>query len=343
MHYRRLGRTGLKVSEVCLGTMTFGAAGWGSDTAQSDAVFNFALDAGINFYDVANSYADGQSETILGRIMKGKRDKLIIATKVFNPMGTDINDSGTSRAHIMRSVEDSLRRLQIDHIDLYLIHHVDRETPTEERLRALDDLVHQGKVRYIGCSNEYAWRLCDALWLSEVKNLARYEALQPQYNLLTRDIEEEILPVCREKGVGVYVWGPLASGYLTGKYKPDEPLPEDSRLAQGGGTSIDRYLTPRIQKIVETLQDVAGGLGKSMAQVALRWILEQEGITSVIVGARKVEQLRDNIGCSDWSLPADALTQLNEVSAPPVRYPDSMELNIHERRANAVDMPTLDA
>ena len=343
MNYRRLGRTGLKVSEVCLGTMTFGAAGWGNNEAESDAIFNFALDAGINFYDVANSYAEGESETILGRIMKGKRDKLIIATKVFNPMGTDINDSGTSRVHIMRSVEDSLRRLQIDHIDLYLIHHVDRETPTEERLRALDDLVHQGKVRYIGCSNEYAWRLCDALWISEMNNLARYEALQPQYNLLTRDIEEEILPVCRDKGVGVYVWGPLASGYLTGKYKVGEPPPEDSRFARRAESSMDRYLDPRIQKILEAVQDVAQELGKSMAQVALRWILEQEGITSVIVGSTKVEQLRDNIGCSGWSLPADALARLNEASAPPVRYPDSMELNIHERRANAVDMPTLEA
>ncbi len=343
MHYRRLGRTGLKVSEFCLGTMTFGQPDWGNDEAQSDAIFNAALDAGVNFYDTANSYADSQSEIILGRIMKRKRDKLIIATKVFNPMGTDINDSGTSRVHIMRAVEDSLRRLQTDYIDLYLIHHVDRETPTEERLRALDDLAHQGKVRYIGCSNEYAWRLCDALWISEVKNLARYETLQPQYNLLTRDIEEEILPLCREKGVGVYVWGPLAGGYLTGKYKPGKPLPEDSRFARRTESSIDCYAGPRVQEIVEMLRDVAQGLGRSMAQVALRWILEQEGITSVIVGATKVEQLRDNIGCSGWSLPDDALTRLNEVSAPLMRYPDSMELNIHERRANVVDMPTLGA
>jgi len=341
MHYRRFGRTGLKVSEVCVGTMTFGMPGWGIDEECSREIFNLTLDAGINFFDTANSYANGQSETILGKLIKGKRRDLIIATKVFNPMGPDINDSGTSRAHIMKSVEDSLKRLQIDYIDLYQIHHVDRETPTEERLRALDDLVHQGKVRYIGCSNEYAWRLCDALWLSEVKNLSRYESLQPQYNLLTRDIEEEILPLCREKQVGVIVWGPLAGGYLTGKYKPGEPPPEGTRFGQRTDASMERFSTPRVQHILETLRDVAQRLGKGMAQVALRWVLEQEGITSVIVGATKAEQMRDNIGCSGWNLPAELLARLNEASALPPRYPHSMEGNIHERRANAVRMPAL--
>jgi aryl-alcohol dehydrogenase-like predicted oxidoreductase len=273
--------------------------------------------------------------------MKRKRDKLIIATKVFNPMGTDINDSGTSRVHIMRAVEDSLRRLQTDYIDLYLIHHVDRETPTEERLRALDDLAHQGKVRYIGCSNEYAWGLCDALWISELRNLSRYENLQSLYNLLTRDIEDEILPLCRAKGVGVTVWSPLAAGYLTGKYKPDEPPPADTRLGQTSSAGTG-FFAPQEREILETLRDVAQRLGKSMAQVALRWILEQEGITSVIVGTRKVEQLRDNLGCSGWSIPADLLAALNEVSQCPLRYPRAMEVTMRERRADAVRMLTLD-
>lgn len=341
MHYRRLGTTGLKVSDFCLGTMTFGMPDWGINEEKSRGIFNWALDAGVNFFDTANSYANGESETIFGKLINGKRDKLIIGTKVFNPMGSDINDSGTSRAHIMKAVEESLKRLQTDYIDLYQIHHVDRETTTEERLRALDDLVHQGKVRYIGCSNEYAWRLCNALWISEVKNLSRYESLQPQYNLLTRDIEEEILPLCCEKGVGVIVWGPLAAGILTGKYTPGAPPPADSRFAQRAETSVEGLFTPRTAEIVQTLYHIAESLGKSMAQVALRWVLEQEGITSVIVGATKVEQLRDNLGCSGWNLPADLLSKLNKVSELAPRYPHTMEANIHERRENAVDMPSL--
>jgi aryl-alcohol dehydrogenase-like predicted oxidoreductase len=340
MEYRRLGRTGLKVSEVCLGTMTFGMDGWGIDEEHSEQIIDLALEAGVNFIDTANSYAESRSETILGQALKGRRDKLILATKVFNPMGTDINDSGTSRAHIMRAIEDSLKRLQTDYIDLYQIHHVDRETPTEERLRALDDLVHQGKVRYIGCSNEYAWRLCDALWLSEVKNLARYESLQSLYNLMTRDLDEEILPLCVEKGVGVIVWSPLAAGYLTGKYKPGEPPPSDTRFGKTN-SSMRRYFPAQEAEILETLREVADSVGKSMAQTALRWTLEQEGITSVIVGATKVEQLLDNIGCSGWHLPAELLNKLNNVSACPPRYPHLMEANMHERRSDAVEMPSL--
>jgi aryl-alcohol dehydrogenase-like predicted oxidoreductase len=340
MEYRRLGRTGLKVSEVCAGTMTFGRSDWGIDEKQSGELVDLAIDAGVNFFDTANSYSEGESETILGKLVRGRRDKLILATKVFNPMGTDINDSGTSRVHIMKAVEDSLSRLQTDYIDLYYIHHVDRETPTEERLRALDDLVRQGKVRYIACSNEYAWRLCDALWVSEVKNLNRYECVQSLYNLLTRDIEEEILPLCIEKQVGVTVWSPLAAGYLTGKYKPGTAPPENTRFGQTN-SSMRRYFPPQEAEVIETLREVADNLDKSMAQIALRWILEQAGITSVIVGATKVEQLKDNLGCSGWHLPAELLAKLNEVSECTSRYPHSMQANMHERRSDAVQMPSL--
>ena len=342
MQYRRLGKTGLKVSEVCLGTMTFGMPGWGTDGARAKEIVEVALDAGVNFFDTANSYAEGRSEEILGRLIHRRRDKLIIATKVFNPMGSDINDSGTSRWQIMRAVEESLRRLQSDTIDLYQIHHVDHETPTEERLRALDDLVRQGKVRYIGVSNEYAWRLCDALWISQTRNLARYESLQPHYNLLTRDIEEEILPLCREKGLGVIVWGPLAAGYLTGKYRPGESPPENTRFGQTN-SMMCRYFSGQADKVVAAVRELAGGLGKSMSQVALRWVLDQDGITSVIVGANGAEQMRDNLGSSGWALPAAALARLNEVSAIAPRYPHSMEANMHERRASAVKMPSLDS
>ena len=342
MEYRHLGRTGLKVSEVCLGTMTFGTNDWGIDENRSREIFNLAVEAGINFFDTANSYADGRSEQILGKLIKekGSRDKLVVATKVFNPIGSDINDSGTSRWHIISEIENSLKRLQTDYIDLYQVHHVDRETPTEERLRALDDLIHQGKVRYIGCSNEYAWRLCDALWISETKNFARYESLQPKYNLLTRDIEEEILPLCKEKEIGVVVWGPLAAGYLTGKYKPNQSPPKGSRLNYTQAT-MDDFLKPRIQHTVEMLDRIAKDLGKSMAEVALRWVLDQDTITSVIVGATKVGQIQSNIGCSGWELEKDLMLQLNEVSSVPLRYPHSMEKDMHLRRSDAVDMPIL--
>ena len=340
MEYRRLGRTGLKVSEVCLGTMTFGTNNWGIDENQSREIFGLAVEAGVNFFDTANSYADGRSEQILGKLIKerGNRDKLIVATKVFNPVGSDINDSGTSRWHIISEIENSLQRLQTDYIDLYQVHHVDRETPTEERLRALDDLVHQGKVRYIGCSNEYAWRLCDALWISETKNLARYESLQPKYNLLTREIEEEILPLCKEKEIGVIVWGPLAAGYLTGKYRPNQSPPKGSRLDYTQAT-MDGFLEARTQNTIGLLGGIAKDLGKSMAEVALRWILAQDTITSVIVGATKVEQIQSNVGCSGWELEKDLVLQLNEVSSVSPRYPHSMEKDMHLRRASAVNMP----
>ena len=342
MKYLRLGRTGLKVSRFCLGTMTFGNTEWGIDQDQSRQIYRLSLEAGVNFIDTANSYADGRSEEILGQLVKetGNRDQLVLATKVFNPMGTDINDSGTSCWHIMKEVENSLRRLQTDYIDLYQIHHVDRETTTEERLYALDDLVRQGKVRYIGVSNEYAWRLCDALWISEVKNLARYESLQPQYNLIVRDIEEEILPLCHEKELGVIVWGPMAAGLLSGKYDPDQPPPAGSRFANMS-PSPDQYANDRVRAILRTLRQVSEDLDQSMAAVALRWVLDQPTVTSVIVGATSPQQLESNLNCLGWRLSEDHLQQLNQASGQPARYPHTMEGNIHLRRADAVRMPSL--
>ena len=339
MEYRRLGRTGLKISEVCLGTMTFGTPEWGITEEKAKSIVDLALEAGVNTFDTANSYADGRSEEMLGRLLKNRRDKLIVATKVFNPMGRDINDSGTSRWHIMRSAEESLQRLQTDYIDLYQIHHVDREATNEERLRALDDLVRQGKVRYIGVSNEYAWRLCDALWISELHHLTRYESLQPQYNLLTRDIEEEVLPLCQEKRLGVIVWGPLAGGYLTGKYQPGAAPPPQTRFGKTD-SMMQRFFAPQSDKIVASLRSIADRLGRSMAHVALRWVLDQCAITSVIVGATSAEQMHDNLGCTGWTLPVDQLAELDKVSTLPPRYPHSMEAGMHERRANAVRMPS---
>ena len=205
MEYRRLGHCGLKVSEICLGTMTFGH---GADEGEAKRMVDLALDTGVNFFDSANSYGEGHAEVFLGRALKDKRRDAVVATKFFNPMGPGPNDSGMSRVHIMNAVEDSLKRLQMDYVDIYYIHHVDVQTPLEEMLRALDDLVHQGKVRYTACSNYQAWRLCEALWISASKNLTRFVCYQPQYSLVVRDIEQEIMPLCQHKGLGVVVWSP---------------------------------------------------------------------------------------------------------------------------------------
>jgi aryl-alcohol dehydrogenase-like predicted oxidoreductase len=339
MEYRRMGRTGLKVSEICLGTMTFGH---GTDRAEAKRIVDLSIDAGVNFFDTANGYSNGESETILGGIMKGRRQDQIIATKVFNPMGKGPNDSGMSRAHIMRAVEESLTRLQTDYLDIYYIHHVDTQTSLEEALRALDDLVHQGKVRYIACSNFEAWRLMEALWISESKNLARFECLQPQYSLVVRDIEEEIIPVCELKGVGVVVWSPLAGGFLTGKYKPGENKLEGSRSAEGWAFP-ERYFASNSDESLTVLLDVAKELDRTPAQVATRWVLEQPAITSAIIGARTLAQAEDNLRAGGWQLPKEAKDQLDQVSALSPRYPKSMEANMHERRNSAVKMPSLQA
>ena len=234
MNYRRLGRTGLKVSEICLGTMTFGH---NTDEPEATRIVDLAIDAGINFFDTANSYAGSASETILGKALRGRRGNAVVATKFFNPMGGDVNSSGTSRFHLMHAVEDSLRRLQVDYIDIYYIHHVDAQTPLDETLRALDDLVREGKVRYTACSNFEAWRLMEAMWLSDHKGWERFAAYQPQYSLVVRDIEQEIIPICQLKGIGVVVWSPLAGGFLTGKYSPGQRTLRGTRSEGGMGLS----------------------------------------------------------------------------------------------------------
>ena len=338
MEYRRMGRTGLKVSEICLGTMTFGKS---TDAEEAGNIVQLALDAGINFFDTADGYADGASEIMLGNALQGRRRDAVIASKFFNPMGPGPNDSGMSRLHIMHAVEDSLQRLQTDYIDIYYIHHVDTQTPLDEMLRALDDLVHQGKVRYIACSNYEAWRLLEAIWISDHNGLHRFACYQPQYNLLTRDIEQEIIPVCRLKGVGVVVWGPLAFGYLTGKYTPGQRRLDGTRSAESW-VFPTQYWADNADESLGVLLDVAQELDRPPAQVAIRWVLEQPQITAAIVGARTVDQARQNCGAGGWRLPADALARLNAVSQLPHRYPRAMEENMHERRNSAVNMPNLE-
>jgi len=261
-----------------------------------------------------------------------------VATKFFNPMGPGPNDSGMSRVRIMRAIEDSLTRLQMDHVDLYYIHHVDAQTPVEEMLRALDDLVHQGKVRYIACSNYQAWRLMDALWVSEARNLARFECYQPQYSLVVRDIEQELVPLCRAKGLGVVVWSPLAGGFLTGKYRPGERQVAGTRSEESWAYP-QRFFAANADQTLAALLDVAQGLGHSPAQVAVRWVLDQPAVTAAIVGARSAAQLTDSLGAAQWQLQPGDRRRLDEVSRLPDRYPESMEKNMHERRDEAVDMP----
>jgi aryl-alcohol dehydrogenase-like predicted oxidoreductase len=337
MEYRNMGRSGLKVSAICLGTMTFGH---GTDQAEATRIVDLAFSAGVNFFDTANTYGNGDSEVLLGNALKGRRREAIVATKFFNPTGPGINDSGMSRVHIMQAIEDSLRRLQMDYVDIYYIHHVDVQTPLEEMLRALDDLVHQGKVRYIACSNYEAWRIMEALWISETKGLARFECYQPQYSLVVRDIEEEIIPVCRMKGLGVVVWSPLGGGFLTGKYQPGERIVAGARSEEGWAYP-QRYFAANADETLAELLQVAKELGRTPAQVANRWVLEQPAITSAIIGARTVAQARDNLLAGNWRMPAEALERLNKVSQLPLRYPRSMEDPMPERRASAVKMPKL--
>jgi len=332
MEYRRMGRSGLQVSEICLGTMTFGH---GADEAEAAGILDACLDAGVNFIDTANSYNGGESEAMLGRILKGRRRQTVLASKVFNPMGPGPNDSGASRAHIMQAVEDSLRRLGTDYLDIYYLHHVDHITPLEEALRALDDLVRQGKIRYVAVSNYEAWRLMEALWTSEAKGLARFECYQPQYSLVVRDIEQEIVPVCDLKGLGVVVWSPLAGGYLTGKYQPGQQQATGSRSEEGWAFPA-RFFHAGHTDILATLLEVSAELRRSPAQVALRWVLDQGFVTSAIVGARNVEQISETLLASGWRLPEEVRARLDTASVLPHRYPRSMEDPMPGRRAAAV-------
>jgi aryl-alcohol dehydrogenase-like predicted oxidoreductase len=320
MRYRKLGRTGLNVSEVCLGTMTFG---WTADEAASRSIMSAAVEAGINFFDTAdiysrwsaNSYA-GKTEEIIGRWLKEQpRDQLIIATKLRGQMGDGPNDQGLSRKHIQDAIDRSLRRLQTDYIDLYQTHWPDEETPLEETLRAFDDLVRAGKVRYIGCSNSPAWYTTKALWTSDKHGLARYETLQPHYNLVHRaEFERESLALCRDQGLAVIPYSPLAGGFLTGKYRRGQSAPEGSRGAQS--EQIKRYMrNERNFNLIEKLDQIGQLYGKTVAQVALAWLIDAPAVTAPIIGANTVEQLHDTLGAVGFTLSTEERTQLDELSS----------------------------
>lgn len=313
MQYRKLGRTGLKVSEICVGTLNFGEQ---IEEKEAIDIIETALAAGVNFFDTSNVYAEGRSEKIVGKALKGKRHSALLATKVGLRTGLSVNDAGLSRWHIMKATEDSLRRLETDYVDLYYVHLPDYETPIEETLRALDDLVHQGKVRYIGCSNFQAWQLCKALWVSELCNLTRFDSIQSPYNLITRDIEYELLALCKSEGVGVCVYNPLAAGLLTGKYDPNKPPAEGTRFALPYMTPLDksmgllhreRYWSASNFEAVTRLQQIAQEHGTKLVKFSLAWILNNKIITSVVCGVSSVRQLEENLGATELKISDEEL------------------------------------
>ena len=317
MNFRKLGRTGLKVSPLCLGAMMFGRRG-NADHAACVRIIHRALDAGINFVDTANVYSNGESEEIVGQALRGHRDQVVLATKVHGEMGPGPNDRGNSRVHILREVEHSLRRLQTDYIDLYQIHRPDPDTPIEETLRALDDLVRSGKVRYIGSSTFAAWELVESYWVSDRYNLARFECEQPPYSIFVRHIEQDVLPVCQKYGTGVIPWSPLNRGWLAGRYRKGQEIDPQSRAARGD-PFIDRPDSPagrRKLELVEELIPMAQELGVNLAQYALAWTLTNPVITAPIIGPRSMEQLEDNLGALEIAIPPDHLRRIDELVPP---------------------------
>jgi aryl-alcohol dehydrogenase-like predicted oxidoreductase len=319
MEYRRLGRTGLKVSTICLGTMQFG---WSSDEQTAHTIMNEAVDLGCNFFDTADVYSrwvegnpGGVSEKIIGNWMamgNVSRERLIIATKVRGAMGEGPNDQGLSRYHIMNGVQTSLRRMQIDYIDLYQVHWPDEETPLEETMETLSDLVRSGKVRYIGCSNYPAWLLAKSLWVSDVKGLARFDSLQPHYSLVHRaEFERELLPLCLDQEIGVIPYSPLAGGFLTGKYRRDTDLPDSAR-ADG---VRDRYMNEQGFAAVDKLEEIGQQHDATVAQTAIAWILANPAVSSAIIGANSLAQLRDTIKGADTEITVEEKEMLDATTA----------------------------
>ncbi|MGO1344179.1 aldo/keto reductase [Chromohalobacter japonicus] len=336
MRYQPFGNTGLFVSELCLGTMTFGGQGelWSQigDLQQSDAerLIGRALDAGINFIDTADVYSQGQSEIITGQALKNldvPRDEIVVASKVFGETGKGVNARGMSRYHIMEGIKASLKRLQLDHLDVYQIHGFDPATPIEEAVRALDTLVQHGHVRYVGVSNWAAWQIMKALGIAERHGLARFESLQAYYTLAGRDLERELIPMLQSENLGLMVWSPLAGGFLSGKYTRDSQGEAGSRRLNFDFPPVDKE---RAFDCIDVMGKIAKAHGVSVAQVALAWLLHQSAVTSVIVGAKRIDQLDDNIAATHVTLSTEELAELDAVSALPAEYPGWM----FERQGN---------
>ena len=310
MEYRRLGRSGLEVSAIGLGTNNFGTRDkwpFHMDPESAAAVVDKALDLGINMIDTANAYGDGASEEHIGKALRGKRHQAIVCTKVWSRMADGPNQAGSSRLHITREVESSLRRLQTDYVDLYQLHAPDPTTPLEETLRTLDDLVHQGKVRYIGCSNFASWQLCEAVWTSRTLGLVSPISEQPRYNMLERDKEAEVIPFCTQYGIGLLPYFPLFHGVLTGKYRRGQPPPKGSRLA----TEDRGVLTDRNFDLVEKLEDFASKHEKTLLELAFAWLLANPAVSSVIAGATSPQQIEVNARTHEWHLTDDDMTEID--------------------------------
>jgi aryl-alcohol dehydrogenase-like predicted oxidoreductase len=329
MKYNQLGNTGMFVSEICLGAMTFGGQGFWRvvgelDQAATTGIVARALEAGVNFIDTADVYSEGRSEELVGQALRDagvRRSDVVIATKCYGRVGKGPNDIGASRGHIMDAVRRSLERLKIDHIDLYQIHAQDVVTPVEETVRALDDLVSQGLVRYVGCSNWQAWKIMKALGIAERRGLARFETLQAYYSIAGRDLEREIVPLLEDQKVGLMVWSPLAGGLLSGKFGPGSNGPEGARRAAFDFPPVEK---DRAWACVAAMREIAQKKDASVARVALAWILAKPFVTSVIIGAKTLEQLDDNLAATSLSLTAEEIAKLDEVSALPAEYPGWM-------------------
>ncbi len=345
MEYRQLGASGLRVSTLTLGTMTFGGTGWAKPVGTTDVdgarrQIAMALDAGVNLIDTADVYSEGRSEEIIGAALGGRRDDVLLATKVRMPMGEGPNDAGLSRHHIVRSAEASLRRLGTDWIDLYQAHEWDGQTPLEETLAAFDSLVRSGKVRYLGCSNYTGWQIMKALGVAERQGGPRYVSQQIYYSLQARDAEAELVPVSVDQGLGILVWSPLAGGLLSGKYRRNQPTPEGTRRFEGWDEP-PVYDEDRLYDTVDVLVEIGTARGASPAAVALAWLAARPAVTSVIIGARTDEQLADNLTAADLVLTADEQQRLEEVSRQPLRYPHWHQLNTSTDRLSPADLAHL--
>jgi aryl-alcohol dehydrogenase-like predicted oxidoreductase len=326
MEYRQLGKAGLRAPVLSLGTGTFGGTNeffqrWGTtDVQQASRLIDICLEHQLNFFDTANVYSQGASEEILGAALKGQRQRALIATKFAFSVGDGPNDRGASRYHIIRECEASLQRLGTDYIDLYFIHGFDPSTPLEETLHALDDLVRSGKVRYIGCSNFAAWQLMKALSVAEKNRLQPYVVYQGYYSLIGRDYEWELMPLAASEGVGLMVWSPLGWGRLTGKIRRGQPLPE-GRIKSGGSLGGPEVEDDFLYSVVDALDEIANETGKSVAQVALNWLLQNKTVSNIVIGARNEAQLMDNLGAVGWSLTTEQVQKLNAVSSQKAPYP----------------------
>lgn len=341
MEYRQLGGSGLQVPVISFGTGTFGGGNdffkaWGSTQAEeATRLIDICLEAGVNLFDTADIYSDGLSEEVLAKAISGKRDQLLISTKATFTFGAPPNNQGSSRFHLLKQIEGSLKRLKTDYIDIYHMHGFDGNTPVEETLRTLDDLVQSGKVRYIAASNFSGWHLMKSLAVSEKYGWNRYVAHQVYYSLANREYEWELMPLGIDQKVGALVWSPLAAGRLGGKYRRGQPLPPDSRIAQGGSPVPEAVVNEKVfYNTIDVLDEVAAETGKTVAQVAINWVLRRPTVSSIIIGARNEEQLRQNLGATGWNLTTEQVKKLDAASEIPTIYP-----YWHQRQNLALNPP----